>query len=47
MIGTHKLRIGDIQFKDLGLMIIDVQEHRFGVRQKEQLKALRSEGSDV
>ncbi|MEH6501067.1 MAG: transcription-repair coupling factor [Pseudoalteromonas distincta] len=42
MIGTHKLLQGDIQFKDLGLMIID-EEHRFGVRQKEQLKALRSE----
>ncbi|MFN3580864.1 MAG: transcription-repair coupling factor [Pseudomonas sp.] len=42
MIGTHKLLQGDIRFKDLGLMIID-EEHRFGVRQKEQLKALRSE----
>ncbi|TVP90103.1 MAG: transcription-repair coupling factor, partial [Pseudomonadaceae bacterium] len=42
MIGTHKLLQGDIQFKDLGLVIID-EEHRFGVRQKERLKALRSE----
>ncbi len=42
MIGTHKLLQGDIQFQNLGLMIID-EEHRFGVRQKEQLKALRSE----
>ncbi|HDZ57556.1 MAG TPA: transcription-repair coupling factor [Pseudomonas xinjiangensis] len=42
MIGTHKLLQEDIQFKDLGLVIID-EEHRFGVRQKERLKALRSE----
>src|SRR5690606_17675396 len=42
MIGTHKLLQGDVQFKDLGLVIID-EEHRFGVRQKERLKALRSE----
>ncbi len=42
MIGTHKLLQDDIQFQDLGLVIID-EEHRFGVRQKERLKALRSE----
>ncbi|WP_304638438.1 transcription-repair coupling factor [Pseudomonas sp.] len=42
MIGTHKLLQDDIRFKDLGLVIID-EEHRFGVRQKERLKALRSE----
>ncbi|SFO91192.1 transcription-repair coupling factor [Pseudomonas borbori] len=42
VIGTHKLLQGDIQFNNLGLVIID-EEHRFGVRQKEQLKALRSE----
>ena len=42
LIGTHKLLQGDVQFKNLGLVIID-EEHRFGVRQKEQLKALRSE----
>tara|TARA_B100001079_G_scaffold258615_1_gene257017 strand:- start:591 stop:2201 length:1611 start_codon:yes stop_codon:yes gene_type:complete len=42
MIGTHKLLQGDVQFQDLGLVIID-EEHRFGVRQKEALKALRSE----
>ncbi len=42
MIGTHKLLQEDIQFQDLGLVIID-EEHRFGVRQKERLKALRSE----
>jgi transcription-repair coupling factor (superfamily II helicase) len=41
-IGTHKLIQKDISFKNLGLVIID-EEHRFGVRQKEQLKALRSE----
>ena len=42
LIGTHKLLGRDFQYKDLGLVIID-EEHRFGVRQKEQLKALRSE----
>jgi len=41
-IGTHKLIQADIKFKNLGLVIID-EEHRFGVRQKEQLKALRAE----
>ncbi len=40
LIGTHRLLSGDIQFKDLGLMIID-EEHRFGVSQKEKLRALR------
>ena len=42
VIGTHKLLQEDVKFRDLGLVIID-EEHRFGVRQKEQLKALRSE----
>jgi transcription-repair coupling factor (superfamily II helicase) len=42
VIGTHKLIQPDIEFKNLGLVIID-EEHRFGVRQKEQLKALRAE----
>ncbi|MFG5861874.1 transcription-repair coupling factor [Metapseudomonas sp. CR1201] len=42
IIGTHKLLQDDIRFKNLGLVIID-EEHRFGVRQKEQLKSLRSE----
>ena len=42
LIGTHKLLHGKLQFKNLGLVIID-EEHRFGVRQKERLKALRSE----
>jgi transcription-repair coupling factor (superfamily II helicase) len=41
-IGTHKLVQRDVKFKNLGLVIID-EEHRFGVRQKEQLKALRAE----
>ncbi|WP_437881172.1 transcription-repair coupling factor [Pseudomonas sp. LRF_L74] len=42
VIGTHKLLQDDVKFHNLGLAIID-EEHRFGVRQKEQLKALRSE----
>jgi transcription-repair coupling factor (superfamily II helicase) len=42
VIGTHKLLSKDIAFKKLGLVIID-EEHRFGVRQKEALKRLRSE----
>ncbi|MBI2799043.1 MAG: transcription-repair coupling factor [Gammaproteobacteria bacterium] len=42
VIGTHKLLSRDVKFKHLGLVIID-EEHRFGVRQKEQLKALRTE----
>ncbi|MBI3915584.1 MAG: transcription-repair coupling factor [Betaproteobacteria bacterium] len=41
-IGTHKLLARDVRFKNLGLVIID-EEHRFGVRQKERLKALRAE----
>ncbi|MGL4994856.1 MAG: transcription-repair coupling factor, partial [Deefgea sp.] len=41
VIGTHKLVQPDVVFKQLGLVIID-EEHRFGVRQKEQLKALRA-----
>lgn len=42
LIGTHKLLQKDVKYKDLGLVIID-EEHRFGVRQKEMLKSLRSE----
>src|SRR5690606_23131503 len=42
VIGTHKLIQKDVEFKDLGLLIID-EEHRFGVQQKERLKALRTE----
>ncbi|MDO9227742.1 MAG: transcription-repair coupling factor [Pseudomonadota bacterium] len=42
VIGTHKLLQKDMVFKNLGLTIID-EEHRFGVRQKERMKELRSE----
>ncbi len=42
VIGTHKLIQKTIKYKDLGLVIID-EEHRFGVRHKEHMKALRSE----
>jgi len=42
IIGTHKLLSKTIKYKDLGLVIID-EEHRFGVRQKEHFKKLRSE----
>ena len=40
-IGTHKLLQPDVEFKRLGLLIID-EEHRFGVRQKERIKSLRA-----
>ena len=42
VIGTHRLLQSDINFKNLGLVIID-EEHRFGVRQKESLKKLRAD----
>lgn len=42
IIGTHKLLQDSVQFKDLGLMIID-EEHRFGVRHKEALKNRRAD----
>jgi len=42
LIGTHKLLQKGVRYHNLGLVIID-EEHRFGVRQKEQLKALRAE----
>jgi transcription-repair coupling factor (superfamily II helicase) len=42
VIGTHGLLQGDVRFKRLGLVVID-EEHRFGVRHKERLKALRAE----
>ena len=45
VIGTHRLLQSEIRFKRLGLAIID-EEHRFGVRQKERFKSLRSR-SDV
>ena len=41
IIGTHKLLQDDVVFKNLGLVIID-EEHRFGVRDKEQMKKLRA-----
>lgn len=42
VIGTHKILQENIQFKQLGLMIVD-EEHRFGVRDKERIKALRAD----
>jgi transcription-repair coupling factor (superfamily II helicase) len=42
VIGTHRLLQEDVRFKNLGLVILD-EEHRFGVRQKERLKKLRTE----
>ncbi|OGH96680.1 MAG: transcription-repair coupling factor [Candidatus Melainabacteria bacterium GWF2_32_7] len=42
VIGTHRLLQKDIQFKDLGLLVID-EEHRFGVAHKEKLKHLRAQ----
>ena len=41
LIGTHKLLHGDIDYSNLGMLIID-EEHRFGVRQKEKLKSIRA-----
>jgi transcription-repair coupling factor (superfamily II helicase) len=40
VIGTHRLLSKDVEFKDLGLLVVD-EEHRFGVKHKEMLKALR------
>ena len=42
LVGTHKLLQSDFQADDLGLLVID-EEHRFGVKQKEAIKALRAE----
>ena len=42
IVGTHKLLQKSIQFQRLGLMIVD-EEHRFGVKQKETIKAMRAE----
>ena len=42
VVGTHKLLSERVQFKNLGLLIID-EEHRFGVRHKEAMKAMRAE----
>ena len=41
VVGTHRLLSNDVQFRDLGLVIVD-EEQRFGVEQKEQLKKLRT-----
>lgn len=40
VVGTHRLTSGDVQFKDLGLVILD-EEQRFGVKHKERLKKLK------
>ena len=40
LIGSHRLLSSDVQFKNLGLIVID-EEHRFGVKQKEKLKKLK------
>jgi transcription-repair coupling factor (superfamily II helicase) len=42
VVGTHKLLSKDVKFSRLGLLVID-EEHRFGVRHKESIKALRAE----
>jgi transcription-repair coupling factor (superfamily II helicase) len=41
VVGTHKLLAKDVEFKRLGLLVID-EEHRFGVRHKEAIKAMRA-----
>ncbi|QOL16762.1 transcription-repair coupling factor [Dickeya dianthicola] len=41
LIGTHKLLQSDVYWRDLGLLIVD-EEHRFGVRHKERIKAMRA-----
>jgi len=41
VIGTHKLLQASVKFRDLGLLVVD-EEHRFGVRDKEKIKALRA-----
>src|SRR5699024_8221875 len=41
VIGTHRLLSKDVEFKDLGLLIID-EEHRFGVKDKEKIKQLKT-----
>ncbi|WP_075181014.1 transcription-repair coupling factor [Pantoea sp. 1.19] len=42
LIGTHKLLQNEVKFRDLGLLIVD-EEHRFGVRHKERIKAMRAD----
>ena len=41
VIGTHRILSKDVEFKDLGLLIID-EEHRFGVKDKEKIKELKT-----
>ncbi|MSR01218.1 MAG: transcription-repair coupling factor [Gemmatimonadetes bacterium] len=40
VVGTHRLLSKDVEFKDLGLLVID-EEHRFGVKHKEMIKAIK------
>ena len=42
VVGTHRVLQKDVSFRDLGLVVID-EEHRFGVRDKERLKSMRTE----
>ncbi len=42
LIGTHKLLHAKVNYKNLGLLIVD-EEHRFGVKKKEKIKSLRAE----
>ena len=42
LIGTHRILSQDVEFKNLGLLIID-EEHRFGVKAKEKIKQLKKE----
>ncbi len=42
LIGTHKLLQNEVKLRDLGLLIVD-EEHRFGVRHKERIKAMRAD----
>ncbi|MFT6366294.1 MAG: transcription-repair coupling factor (superfamily II helicase) [Halioglobus sp.] len=42
LVGTHKLLQSDFKYHDLGLLVID-EEHRFGVKQKEAIKAMRTQ----
>ncbi|WP_426577643.1 transcription-repair coupling factor [Xenorhabdus stockiae] len=42
IIGTHKLLQSELRWKDLGLLVVD-EEHRFGVRHKERIKAIRAD----